>query len=201
MKIINLIPPDELSALRKSRVFHIARNFVVASVITYVIAVVALVGGRLYEQQNYLNLDNQIKEQQQAINAGDNVVLQKQITDFNKTVTDYDTLVESNPRWSYVLENFVKLVPVGVDITGLSANSSTGKIEIKGVGDVRDNVLILRSNIVASKLFRDIDLPLDNLQDPVNSKFHYSFYLRDGVLSPSWKPTPIEVEKPKTTKE
>lgn len=195
MKIINLLPPTEQRLLRKNRVFSSLKKFVWASVMTYIVVVLVLVGYRLYLQKNLSSLDNQINEEQQIISKGDNVALQKEITDINKTVSDYNRLVEENPKWSKVLEEFAKLVPDGIYITGFSANGSTGKIDIKGTGLTRDSVLALHTNIAASKIFKNVDLPLDNLQKPTNVQFHYSFFLQDKVLTPTWTAAPVEVQK------
>lgn len=191
MKIINLLPPSEQETLKELRIYRMVRLFVIATFFTYLLMVFALIAGRFYMQNNLSGLDAEISAEQKIISQANNVELQKNIDNTNHIITDYNNLTVSNPHWAEVLTSFAQLVPNGVYVEGFSGNASTGKIDVTGLGITRDEVLQLHDNIAASPLFRDIDLPLDNLQKPNNTPFHYTFYLKNGSLSPNWKPAPV----------
>ncbi len=190
MKIINLLPPSEAENLKQIRTFSWVRTFVIASVGVYILVVLLLIGYRFYMASTLSGLDSQISAEKKIISQANNIVLQKQIDDTNHIIGDYNKLSDQNPNWSKILKGFANLVPQGIYIQGFTANADTGMVQVTGVAATRQEVLDLHASIAASPLFRDIDLPLDNLQKPTNVSFHYTFYVTNGSLSANWKPLP-----------
>jgi len=184
MRIINLLPKYEKEAYRKLRILSHLREFTLWSFVTYVVVLAILIGTHFYIQKNLFNIDNDIALEKQIIAKADNAAIKSQLDFNNGSVADYNQLAQTNPTWSRVLEGFSNLVPQGVAIKEFSANLADGKIQINGTAQTRDAVLVLRQNIIASSLFQNIDFPLDNLQKPTNTSFHYTFFLKTGVLKP-----------------
>jgi Tfp pilus assembly protein PilN len=183
MRVINLLPKSEQKALAQENLFTYFKRFVMFSAGSYVLLILILLGWRIYLNSTYSDLDGDIKRSQALIDRQDNDAARKQIQKYNNTSTDYLSLAAASPKWSKVLESFSRMVPSDVLITSINANTKTGKIDIAGVGLTRDAVLALRSNIAASQLFKNVNLPLENLQKPSNVVFNYSFFVADGVLT------------------
>lgn len=177
MKVINLLPQTEQEHLDRKKVLITLRGFLLASALSYAVVVAILLGTRVYLGNTLANLDQDIAKQLAIVSKEDNVKLQNQIDSINNITTDYNKLSETNPRWSNILEVFSKLVPEGIYVETFNSNTKSGKIDISGTGDTRDAVLVLRSNIAQSSMFKDIDLPLENLQKPTDAQFHYTFYV------------------------
>lgn len=177
MKVINLLPKTEQEHLDRKKLLITLRGFLLASVFSYALVVLILLGARVYLEKTLANLDYEIAEQLAIVSKEDNVQLQNQIDNINNITTDYNNLSETSPSWSNILEEFSKLVPEGIKVDTFNANTKSGKIDISGVGNTRDAVLALRSNIAKSEIFKDIDLPLENLQKPTDAQFHYTFYV------------------------
>lgn len=193
MKIINLLPKSEQTLIKQEKVFSTVRRAAVYSYISYGLLFAILVGTRFYMQQHLTNLNSLIAQQQEIISKQNNVNLKNAINNDNSTIQDYLNLAKNNPTWSKVLEAFVKDVPPGVEIQTFKTNTSTGQIQITGVALNRDAVVIqLRQNILNDPLFENIDLPFDNLQQPSNLSFHYTFYVKTNLLKaePTAKPDP-----------
>lgn len=147
--------------------------------------VAIFIAWRFYLQSTLSNIDNDIKKAEALISSQDNQKTKAEVEKNNNIVADYNNFTATNPLWSPVLETFAELVPDTVSIVNFSANSKTGKIDISGTGQTRDAVLLLRTNILASNKFRNINLPLENLQKPTDTPFNYSFFLAPGVLTPN----------------
>lgn len=182
MKIINLLPPQEQDLLRKQKVFYSLKAATAVSFLSYLVIVGILFGWRMYLASSLTSLDNQIVEQNRIISGQDNTELKKEADRYNFIAGDYKKFMAEMPEWSRVLAEFAALVPGDVQITSLNGNTVSGKIAISGKSRTRDSVLTLRSRIASSSYFKNIDLPLENLQKPTNVEFRYTFYLKDNVL-------------------
>jgi Tfp pilus assembly protein PilN len=182
MKIINLLPKEEQILLKQERAYTTVRHAAIYVVISYILVCVGLFGARLYMQQSLGNLDNEIKQQQAIVSKQDNAALNASIVLDNASIQDYNSVSALNPNWSKVLEEFVKLVPSGVSVQTFNASTDSGQIEILGAAQTRQAVLDLRSNILNDPMFENIDLPLDNLQQPTNLSYHYTFFVNTKLL-------------------
>ena len=182
MRVINLLPSSEQQALRQENLFHSFIRFLIFSAASYIILIAVMLGCSFYLQSTFLGVDADIKSNQAIIDRQDNNAIRQEVQKQNNIIVDYNNLSTASPKWSGVLSEFAKLVPSDVVLTSLAANTKTGKIDVLGVGTTRDAVLKLRSNINDSKLFKNINLPLENLQKPSNVVFSYTFYLADGAL-------------------
>jgi|GEM_PF-4740359 len=168
--------------IKQERIFFNVRSATWFSIAVYVLLIGGLIGTRFYMQQNLGNLDNEIKKEQVIISKQDNVVLKNSISADNAAVQDYNNLAVLNPNWSKVLEKFVSLVPPGVEVQDFKGNTESGEIDITGTALSRDAVLQLRDNILNDPMFKDINLPLDNLQQPANLSWHYAFFVKTNLL-------------------
>ena len=182
MRIINLLPKSEQDELKTQQIYVVLRKLLVFSGIVYVLVAAILIGYRFYMQSTLNDLGNQIDKQKAIISKQDNSAIRQEVNDDTAAVANYNHLVDVNPNWSGVLEELAKLLPPGVSITHLNVNTGSGKILISGGALNRDSILQLRLNILASKYFQNIDLPLDNLQKPANTTYHYSFSLTKDAL-------------------
>ena len=182
MKIINLLPKEEQLQIRQEQMFFNVRRIIIISFLSYILVAAILIGARFYMQQSLGSLDNEIKQQQNIISKQDNTVLKNSITLDNQIVQDYNNVSALNPTWSKVLEEFVKLVPSGVEVQTFNASSSDGQIQISGISSTRDAVLRLRANILYDPMFTNINLPLENLQQAANLNYHYDFFVKSNLL-------------------
>ncbi len=183
MKAVNLLPENEKDAVQKEVLFSKFKIFAGWTFLSYVLVFGVLLAAKFYFDYTLSNLDSQIQRQKAVLSKTDNVALKNKIDYYNNIVNDYSNLQKSNPRWSNVLIAFAKLVPQQILIENFTANAKTGRIDISGVGLNRDAVLQLRANIAQSKLFKNINLPLENLQTPVDTEFHYTFFLTANALN------------------
>ncbi len=182
MRVINLLPLAEQRAIKQETLFRSFRKFLFFSLTTYILIIAILFGWKFYLQSTLVGVDVDIKKNQAIVDSQDNNAIRQAVQKSNNTVVDYLNFTATNPKWTNVLNELAEIVPSDVILTSLVANTKTGKIDILGVGLTRDAVLTLRSNIAASKTFKNINLPLENLQKPNNVVFSYTFYLAEGAI-------------------
>ena len=185
MKIINLLPPAEQKIIKLERINSYFKRFLLLAIIIFILMISGFIAWRFYLQSTLSNIDTDIVKAEALISSQDNQKTKAEVERNNDIITDYNTFAAANPNWSPVLEAFAALVPKEVLVTNFSANTKTGKIDISGTGLNRDAVLQLRSNILATSQFRNINLPLENLQKPKNTPFNYTFFLAPNVLTPA----------------
>ncbi len=196
MKVVNLLPPAEQQILNQEKILGNVRSFIYLSLLSYVLLFATMFGFRSYLLGSVSNLDSEIQKTKDIISKQNNNALKTEIEYNNNLVLDYNKLYQGNPKWSGVLVDFAKLVPAGVVVNSFTADTNTGRVDIAGKSALRDSVLLLRQNILASSDFKNIDLPFDNIAKPVNVDFHYTFYLNENILGPGL-PAPLpKVIKP-----
>ncbi len=183
MRIINLLPPAEQKNLQTREIESFLARFFVWILIIFVVMVGILVASRFYLQSILGNIDKDIEKVESQISTQDNQKVKAEIVRNNNIINDYVNLAAANPTWSPMLIDFAKLVPDSVGILSFGVDAKTRRIDITGIGLTRDDVLLLRSNILASPLFEKINLPLENLEKATKTPFNYTFYLRPEVLS------------------
>ncbi len=181
MRIINLLPDSEQKLIKKEGILGNLRAVFVLAIFSYLVVAAALFVTHIYLQNNASNLASRINSEEQILQNQDQTA--QSVQKDNNIVSDYVDIAEKSPRWSEALVAFAGLVPSDVLVTDFSADAATGKIEIQGQALSRDSVLQLRTNIMASPLFKNIDLPLENLEKPANLNFHYTFYLNGGAIT------------------
>ena len=181
MKLINLLPDSEQNLIKKENFLRSLRAVFILALASYVLVAGILLLARVFLEQNANDLQNKIAQQKQTLQNQDQI--QQDVQKDNAIITDYVVIAGKNPQWSKALSALADLVPPDVAIANLSADTATGKIEIQGQSPSRDSVLQLRANIAESPMFKNIDLPLGNLEKPADLQFHYTFYLNQGAIT------------------
>ena len=127
--------------------------------------------------------DTEIEYLKTIANKSENATVKEEIKIANAQIQDFNNLSLKTPKWSVVLEAFVRNVPEGVKITQFDANSTKKEITISGYGPTRDLVIELYNNINSDKEhFKNINYPLENVTQPSDVRFYFTFAIADGVL-------------------
>ncbi len=184
MRIINLLPKEKQSELHYEEIFH---SVSVAAALAGIILLLGLIGQlavRVYLGQQIKSVQAKIEQTKRLTNKTENNELKLKIKLDNAEMTDFKNLAETTPAWSKVLLAFSAQVPDGIHINLLTADAATKRVTVNGQSPTRDAVIQLYNNIVQdSGNFRDIDYPLENVAKPTDVAFHYTFYIKDDLLS------------------
>lgn len=185
MKRLNLLPHHKQTELYYETLYHSISVAAVLSIAILLLGILAQVAVMFYLGAKEKSVTLQVEDLKQQIDRTENAELKQEIRFINSQMQDFETLTKTSPQWSKVLKAFSQLVPSGVKINTLSADTKTNKVEISGFSPTRELVIELYNNINSDKInFRDVDYPLENVAKPSNVRFNYSFFIQDGVLIP-----------------
>jgi Tfp pilus assembly protein PilN len=183
MKRINLLPKLKQSELKTERLLYSISVAVVLATVILVLGVVVQLGVWAYLSRKAVAVDAEIEQLKRVANKSENAEVKTQIQLVNSQIADFDKLSKQTPQWSAVLTEFVKHVPAGVKITSFDADTKTQEITISGYSPVRDLVIDLYNNINSDKEhFKNINYPLENVAQPTNVRFNFTFFIADGFL-------------------
>lgn len=184
MKRINLLPKLKQRELAHERTFYSVAIAVVIATVILLLGVLVQFGVSVFLNRTSVAVDAEIEQLKQVANKSENAEIKKQINEVNAQITDFTRLSRETPQWSRVISEFVKHVPAGVKITQFDATTEGQEITINGYSPTRDLVIDLYNNINADKAnFRDINYPLENVTQPTNVRFFFTFFVVDGVLT------------------
>jgi Tfp pilus assembly protein PilN len=203
MKHINLLPKLKQRELAHERMFY---SMSIAVVIAGVI-LLSGVGVQLivwtYLNRTVVKINNDIEQLKRNANKSENAQVKLQIKNANAQIKDFTDLSSKTPQWATVLEAFMQDVPSGVKVTQLDGDATKAEITISGYSPTRDAVIELYNNINTDKdHFKSINYPLENVSQPTNVKFNFTFTVADGILSPaSEEPAPADAAEPAAAEE
>lgn len=183
MKRINLLPKPKQQELVYEQLFYGVIMAVSIAIAVLLIGVVVQLGVGAYLDRNAQVISSEIEQLKRIANKSENAEIKERIKLMNAQIGDFNNLAKSTPQWSGVLEAFVINVPAGVRITQFDAKAETQEIKISGYSPTRDLVIDLYNNINADKEhFKDIDYPLENVTQPTNVRFTFTFTIAEGIL-------------------
>lgn len=184
MKKVNLLPKHKQVELTHERIFYNVAVGVGIATAIFVIGVLAQLLVFLYLGSSSRSVTAQIEQLKATANKSENASIKKQIQLTNAQITDFSSLLNKSPQWSGVLVALIKHVPAGVKITQFDADAEKQEVTISGYSPTRDSVIDLYNNINADKEnFKSINYPLENITQPTDVKFFFTFSLADGVLA------------------
>lgn len=183
MKRVNLLPKLKQRELAHERILYSVSIAVVISVVILLLGIVVQIGVWAYLNNKMKASEAQIEELQRVANKSENATVKEQIIQVNNQIQDFSNLINKTPQWAEVLAAFIQDVPESVKITQFDADSDKKEVTISGYSPSRDLVIDLYNNINADKThFKNINYPLENVTQPTDVRFYFTFDIADGVL-------------------
>ncbi len=183
MKTINLLPKTRQQELRYEIILHSLWVVVNLSLVSFILVFLAQFATKFYLQYEDNAIKQQVAQLQSQVNKQQNTEIKAKIAAVNNLVSDYLNLANSSPHWSKVIKAFAPLPPPGVKISTFTINPIQKTINITGLSPTRDLVIALYNNILRdTDDFYGIDYPLENVVNPVNVNYHFTFKIQDKLL-------------------
>jgi Tfp pilus assembly protein PilN len=183
MKIINLLPKTRQQELHYEVILHTLWVVVSLSLVSFVLVFLAQFGTKFYLQYEDNAIKQQVAQLQSQVDKQQNTEIKAKISAVNNLVSDYLNLAGSSPHWSKVIKAFAPLPPSGLKISTLSIDPNQDAVTITGLSPTRDLVILLYNNILNDTGdFYGIDYPLENVVNPVNVNFHFTFKIQNKLL-------------------
>ena len=184
MKRLNLLPKPKQEELARERIFYGLKVASLMTVLIVIMGVAAQLGVNIYLNRTLARVTSEMEVLKATADKTENAEVKRSIAAVNMTLEDFGKLMDATPQWSKVITAFVKQIPPTVKITSFSGDRATNEITIVGFSPTRDAVIELYNNINADKTnFKDINYPLENVAQPSDVQFTFTFHIADSALT------------------
>ncbi|PIS05227.1 MAG: hypothetical protein COT81_02335 [Candidatus Buchananbacteria bacterium CG10_big_fil_rev_8_21_14_0_10_42_9] len=178
-EMISLMPVGTEKAFEyeKAYVFTSVMTNLLALISIFIMIASAAVWYFLYTNQQ--NLDSRHFTLVDPAREAKAELLIKRFTEFNDLLAQTNLILTSSPKWSDVLSTIISLTPDTVIVNKLDANSISSQFVMSGEAATRDDLNLLKDNLIASEHFTDVNLPTTNLELIEDIPFTIRFNLAD----------------------
>lgn len=183
MRIINLLPKSRQEDIRYEKILSGLFLVMWISLASFILVFLIQFGSKIYLESRLGSFENKIQVLKEQVNKDENAQIKAEITGINNKIADYKNLADNMPKWSQVLKAFAVLPPEGIVISSFTVDPTDRSVVIRGNAATRELVIELHDNIENdSENFYNINYPLENLVQPVDVDFHFTFYINDELL-------------------
>lgn len=180
-KSINLLPPEEQKQLglenynRQLVHFGIWIVFSLGAVMFILfLSLIFLSRTEKLTRQGAEQANGELRGLEQSL-------VQKQVEKLNLDLGNFQSLTVQDVKPSSLLIEFASLLPADVSLDAFAISRDDGKVEVSGTARTRASVLQLRSNLLVSENFYNVNFPLSNLQTANDVNWKYRFYIKPRV--------------------
>jgi Tfp pilus assembly protein PilN len=183
MSLTNLLPPEEQKDLGLEIMAGQVFRFWASVLVSLALVVIVGLGIMLLLEQRITDSNNDIEVKKQSLNTSATRQLEQEVLTLNTQIQLVDSLYTNHYRWSAALTELSYLVDAGTVLTSVQLERETGQVIVTGESDDRDGVLAFWSDVMKSKVLKDVDFPLTNLETNVNPNFTFTFFVEAEELT------------------
>jgi Tfp pilus assembly protein PilN len=182
MKVINLLPKEELKKIRLELTSGQIIKFWSAVVFVMVLLLLAAWGTSFYLKQQAVMLSQELEDKRAQLNTNETRRLESEVKMLNSQIKLVQDLRSNHYYWSRALIELVYMLDTDAVLTHASFDKATGQIVVQGRSGTRQGILNFWANVVKSDMFEKINFPLTNLERDVNADFTFTFYVKPEKL-------------------
>lgn len=183
MRQINLLPKLRQQELRYETLLHSLWLVIGLSLASFAVVFIAQFMAKFYLELQSQLVKAQIAQLQIQVNKQENATVKAKVKAVNDLISDYKNLADSSPKWSKVIKAFAPLPPSGVLVSNLVVDATQKSVTITGFSPTRQLVIQLYNNILDDPAdFYKVNYPLENIAEPTNINFHFTFYIQAKLL-------------------
>ncbi len=182
MKLINLLPQENQKEVRLELAANIFLEFWIWVIATLLIFFIASLFAVFYLNSIIKATELSIYESQTILNSSDYKDLQVEISEINSHTKEINNIKNQHLYWSKPLLILAELIPSDVQLSLVTINRETGRVDIAGQARNRDSVITIWSNVIKTSYFQNINFPLKNLEKANFSDFNFTFYVNKEMI-------------------
>lgn len=177
MKILNLLPKEEVKELQYeqygSQIFRFWTSTVLALIVLFVIS---LAGNFWLSQKISIN-NSEIENKKQELSTAATKQLEQEVSELNAQIRLIDSLRRNHYYWSNALIELSYLLDTDAKFTSVQMDRETGKVQVNGEAGDRDSVLAFWAAVKKSEMYKNIDFPLTNLEKDEGAEYTFTFFI------------------------
>jgi len=181
---VNLLP-DEVKShfVYKRFAFFMGAGSTLMLLVSFVITGLLII---VQQELNFqrLNLEIEKSSVEQTLYGTRYQEIQTALTEFNDEVSILSRIDQSLISVPETLEMVLALIPAGISITTLDYSDTDLSLNLEGVAPERNDLLELQSNLKASALVKQVDLPLSSYDESRRIPFSAKILLDFSQLPP-----------------
>ena len=169
MLTLNLIPQQLKKEIKLKRIYKMLKKMNCFIVIAMAIIAITLLIAKLIMQNHFNNIVEQgvlITKNNQAYNT--------EARDINFQISQTQQIQNGFIEWSLLLENLTAKIPEDISLSNVKLSADPSLINIKGLAETRDTLLVFKKNLENSTIYSDIKFPLQNIMQKENINFEIS---------------------------
>ena len=182
MKIINLLPQSELKELSLQLAANKLLKFFAFVFISLLCVFMVALATRFYIEGTIDQSKSDVVHLQQQLSDQKNQDLEKKVQALNTEIRNVKLINDQHYQWSLALIELGNITPNGVHMDSVNFDRATGRVDVRGYADRRDDVIQFWSNVTKSSYFGGINFPLNNLEQATNTLFTFSFLIKPGMI-------------------
>jgi Tfp pilus assembly protein PilN len=166
MLTLNIIPEELKKDNKLMTIYLSTKKLMIIFLLFFIIYAAALFGAKIILRSHYEETDNEAN-----LLTKNTENYSKQVGAINAQINAVETIQNNTVFWSYLIEFFSNKLPNGIILKTLQVDKETKIINLSGVAETRDALLLLKSLLEADKTFSDINLPIKSLLEKENISF------------------------------
>jgi len=178
MIILNFISPTQKEANRFQKGYSLVKKIMLIFTVVLIISVGVLAATQILLQDKLEDITKATEAQKQYTVEEKPIDLEQTIKDFNRLLSNINTIQSEYTPWSKIFIETSSFVPDGIQISSLMMHKASAEFKFVGNANTRDDLLLLKKNLEESDIFTDIQSPISNLLSKENINFELSGKLK-----------------------
>jgi hypothetical protein len=178
MKIINLLPKEEIKQLRLETVSSQILGFWIWVLVSLAVVFTLSIASTILLTQKISYNNDMIEQKKEELRTSTTKQLEQEVSSLNERILLIDRLRKDHYYWSNAYIELVNMLDTDVTLDTVTMNRETGMVEVQGLAADREGVLSFWAAVKKSTIFEKINFPLTNLEKDVDANFGYIFYLK-----------------------
>ena len=176
MIALNLLSPDQKSALRARVIYAMIERLMIAFVGSMLIASIVLL---LLKIELTKNLDQVLTRQ---ILSSEYVTVNNDIRQLNQQIGRVESLQKMAVSPSALLRDVAARTPEGVRVTGMDFDVKSQSMRLNGIAGDRDDLLAYEESVRASSFVKSLQSPISNLFQKTDIHFQFMIVLNVDAM-------------------
>lgn len=184
MIALNLLSPEQKSALRSRIVYSMIERLMTAAVVAVAVSAVLLQVVRMGLERALAQVQARQLLSSQYVSVNDDV------RKLNSSLGRIETLQKMAVSPSSLLQEVARLTPEGVAVTGLDVDVRAGTLRLLGIAARREDLLAYEAALRSSPFVTALDSPISNLFLKADISFELRITLNAETLKRAYEPAP-----------
>lgn len=166
MLSLNLISRELKKEINLKRVSAVIKKMSAILIVAAALFAIILSTAKIILRNNL----NQALERANLVADAENPYIAK-IKNINSKIIAAQSIQNDYIPWTLTLENLTNLTPRGITYSYLKIDKIGGQASLRGLADMRENLLELKNNLNNSNLFSEVKSPMENILQKENINF------------------------------